>query len=359
MVKLTLKVAQDLAKLRGGECLSTVYINTDTKMQWRCKEGHEWPAKLNHVKDSGSWCGKCATAARKKTDWIETAKAYAVRRGGLCLSDECIDDDTILEWQCSDGHKWPSTYRNAVYSGKWCGWCSGRHNNSIELVRQIAQERGGVCESIEYINVITLMQWRCAEGHPWPATFNSIKNNGSWCPVCAGRYDHLPEMVRHAEAKGGQCLAEEAPATVKDHVMWRCAAGHKWPASPDNVLNNGRWCPNCRYRSEDAVRQLFEAITGKPFPKRTGVLTEYAKLELDGYCKSIRVAFEYQGIQHYQFVPHFHRRGRLDLARQRARDRLKAELCIYDEIVLIVVPHYLKDIEGFVRSELESLGVAL
>ncbi len=35
---LTLKECQDLAISRGGECLSTEYINQGTSMQWKCKK---------------------------------------------------------------------------------------------------------------------------------------------------------------------------------------------------------------------------------------------------------------------------------------------------------------------------------
>jgi hypothetical protein len=57
-------------------------------------------------------------------------------------------------------------------------------------------------------------------------------------------------------------------------------------------------------------------------------------------------------------MAHFHRNGQQDLDRQKERDLLKAERCHTDWIVLIVVPYYHPDIEGFVRKELEELGAA-
>ena len=53
-----MKLMQQHAKAKGGECLSTEYINRKTKLRWRCAEGHEWEATSHHVK-RGTWCGTC------------------------------------------------------------------------------------------------------------------------------------------------------------------------------------------------------------------------------------------------------------------------------------------------------------
>jgi len=344
---------------RGGRCTSAVYINTDTKLNWACSEGHEWAAKLNHIKDSGSWCPKCAklgTDRRNAARLFAKAQQHATAHNGQCLSAECKGAMTRLRWQCAIGHQWIAAYRHVISNNSWCPYCSGLHNNSIELARELAESRGGTCESQSYENIRTPMFWRCANGHDWTANLSNIKHNNEWCPVCSGRYDHLPKMHLLAASKGGKCLATEPPMRAKDHVGWECAKGHQWTASTDNVLNGGKWCPNCRYRSEDEVRQLFEALTGAYFPKTRNIL-ESKRLELDGYCKSLQIAFEYQGVQHYKYVPHFHRNGPSDLDRQKERDQLKLEQCETIDIVIIVVPYYLKDVEQFVRGELSDLGV--
>lgn len=62
-----LKRAQDLARNRGGDCISTEYINARRQLHWRCLVGHEWFALMDNVKNKGSWCPECATALRRRS----------------------------------------------------------------------------------------------------------------------------------------------------------------------------------------------------------------------------------------------------------------------------------------------------
>ena len=62
--KLTIKHMQALAKQRGGQCLSDSYINTKTKLRWRCAKGHEWETTPASVKNAGSWCPVCYSGSR-------------------------------------------------------------------------------------------------------------------------------------------------------------------------------------------------------------------------------------------------------------------------------------------------------
>ena len=56
---LTIEEMQRIAAERGGKCLSSKYINSNTKLQWQCKEGHEWEAIPASVK-RGHWCPFCS-----------------------------------------------------------------------------------------------------------------------------------------------------------------------------------------------------------------------------------------------------------------------------------------------------------
>ncbi len=58
-------------------------------------------------------------------------------------------------------------------------------------------------------------------------------------------------------------------------------------------------------------------------------------LEMDIYIPSLKLAFEYNGIQHYEYNPHFHRNYN-DFEIQQFRDRRTQELCKLNNIKLII-----------------------
>lgn len=48
----------ELAKSKGGKCLSDKYIRSDEKLMWMCANGHVWKSVPANVK-RGNWCQKC------------------------------------------------------------------------------------------------------------------------------------------------------------------------------------------------------------------------------------------------------------------------------------------------------------
>lgn len=73
-------------------------------------------------------------------------------------------------------------------------------------------------------------------------------------------------------------------------------------------------------------------------------------LELDFYIPSKKIAVEYHGRQHYEYVKMFHKSER-DLHYQKWKDNFKINACDAAGIYLITVPYYIKD------SELENFIV--
>ena len=49
--KFTLFDCQQIAKTKGGKCLSTDYKNTKSELKWECSKGHTWFAPLGNIKD--------------------------------------------------------------------------------------------------------------------------------------------------------------------------------------------------------------------------------------------------------------------------------------------------------------------
>jgi len=112
---------QALVKSRGGECLSEEYLNSQSKLQWKCAKGHTWWAIPSNIR-RGKWCPHCAGNARIQ---IEQIKQLALDRGGHCLSTEIKHSQSRLRFKCAEGHEWIAIANN-VRRGAWCPECSSR-----------------------------------------------------------------------------------------------------------------------------------------------------------------------------------------------------------------------------------------
>jgi very-short-patch-repair endonuclease len=106
--KLNLKECQLLAESKEGLCISEQYINNSINMKWMCKEEHKWDAIYSSIK-SGSWCPYCINHAPKT---LEDAKRAAEEKGGECISTEYIDSHTKMKWRCKKKHEWDASYNN-------------------------------------------------------------------------------------------------------------------------------------------------------------------------------------------------------------------------------------------------------
>ena len=270
-----------IARSQGGACLSREYHNAAGKLRWRCAEGHEWEAAADSV-HRGTWCRICAHEARYagiKARTFSHIQAIAREKGGLCLSTEYVDSSTCLRWRCAKGHEWEAR-AYSVERGNWCWICTNDANNAdakarvFARVQAIAQEKGGLCLTLEYVSCRFHLRFRCAEGHEWQARAPVIQK-GSWCPTCAFEARCGDTMARvfarvqaMARERGGLCLSTEY-VNSHTHLRFRCAEGHEWPSSASNI-SSGYWCPRCAGRAltiED-MRELARARGGRCLSRR-------------------------------------------------------------------------------------------
>jgi len=111
----------EAAKARGGECLSDGYNGHAGQHRFRCSEGHEWEARGAVTLLQGGWCPQCARVGRRLG--LEAAQVAAQARGGLCLTDTYVSNDTKMSWQCGRGHVWQTRFA-VIHRGAWCPECA-------------------------------------------------------------------------------------------------------------------------------------------------------------------------------------------------------------------------------------------
>lgn len=128
-----LKKAQEYAASHGGTCLSTEYITEHKKvtLEWKCSnaEHNSWFGTVDNVIHKKTWCAKCAflkqNENKKDKQGLQKCQEYAVSRGGKCLSVEYINQNTNLEFKCSNpNHNSWFALPKIVSRGTWCSLCS-------------------------------------------------------------------------------------------------------------------------------------------------------------------------------------------------------------------------------------------
>ncbi len=264
---VTLEHMAEIARERGGECLSKFYIDVNTKMRWRCEKGHEWMANRMVIKRS--WCPQCA---KKLT--FKIVEATAGSHGGKVLSplSKFVDGASVLRWQCAAGHRWKTTVAR-VRAGVWCPRCKEDSYWSLQDARELARKHGGICLSRRYVGFDTRLRWQCSNGHVFKLSHRqAVRRDGKpkWCPDCSS-YKYTSEDAQKLAAEhGGECLSAKTGNTYH-RLQWRCARGHFWRAALKSILI-GKWCAVCKREdrgfSLKRMKELGRSQGGKCISKK-------------------------------------------------------------------------------------------
>lgn len=174
---------------------------------------------------------------------------------------------------------------------------------------------------------------------------------GSGCQICANNIlktnDEFIKQSEKVHTKNGECLYgyEQCEYTGnKNYVKIRCIKENIIFEQQASSHLAGHGCSSCnKGKSEKMVREIVEEITGLKCPsvkpkflknKKTGY-----NLEIDCYNEKYNFGIEYDGLQHSQYVPYFHRNGIKDFEDQQKRDKFKDEKCKDNGTILIRVPY--------------------
>jgi hypothetical protein len=133
--------------------------------------------------------------------------------------------------------------------------------------------------------------------------------------------------------------------------------------TPAEISSQGPKGPKKESSGERECRRVLQKLFNKQFKNcRPDFLSNPVtggrfNLELDCYDESLRLAVEYNGAQHYKYIPYFHKNKEAFL-NQKYRDDMKRRICKDNRVNLIEVPNTVnvKDIEGFLVKKLKLIG---
>ena len=135
----------------------------------------------------------------------------------------------------------------------------------------------------------------------------------------------------------------------------------KYSSKFNHVPSNNNRAPK-QSRGEKKCREVLQKLFNKPFPNcRPDFMFNSVtgeNLELDMFDYDLKLALEYNGQQHYKYIPFMHGNTKEKFYAQQYRDRMKRDACKKLKINLIEVPYTVKehDIEDFIKKELHQRG---
>ena len=170
---------------KGFILLSTEYIDSVSKLKFKCKNGHMYNKSLNHF-NKMTGCYKCKLKSNKISNDIRklfTDEGYEV------LSDKYVNCYSKIKYKCPNGHIGEITY-NSFQQGSRCNICSTKQRGLKQSLRY--KDVKAYIESIddyklvstEYQNANSKLDVICKYGHKYKVTYAKFKS-GRRCPICA------------------------------------------------------------------------------------------------------------------------------------------------------------------------------
>ncbi len=177
-------------------------------------------------------------------------------------------------------------------------------------------------------------------------------------------YKYTINNVKEYAQKREFILHETEYKGTKHKYRLECPFGHIWHGSFEG-LKEGKGCPDCAgSNGERLSKSILESMLEISFPKKKpNWLLELTskRLELDGYNKEAKIAFEYQGVQHYKGYGIY---KKIDMKERQRVDLLKANACKKYGVKLIIIPYFkklnnLEEIIKFVESCVRKAGIEI
>ncbi len=371
--------------------------STDIKIKiWCGKKGHNPREMLLSNLIQGKFCLDCANKDRIKYTYsylLDLAKRRGIEEkkiSGMVLDSpgtmqplkkktynkiiqKIRPSKALFWWYCNIKDHPPWKARAQKIESGWCPACSGNYYTFQEL-KNLAKESGkeetGIAGKIldsqkssqelkkdTYNKLVSSNMpssisfwWSCETGHP--PFKNSPPNirRGQWCPICSSRINKNESILGKEFEKifGAKFLLE---TYLKDLNLF--------------IKDN-----NIKIKIESQANKLKVIGYNISFDG-TSIAKEYkGKMRFDGYSEIeynddlIKIAFEYNGIQHYEFPNYWFDKlsnGKQAWMEYITRDALKKEIAKANGIILIEFPYSLdrylnhkEKIKKYILSELSK-----
>ena len=347
--------------------VSKDYVGANHKLDVECHKHGIFKIRYGHIK-RGNGCRSCGidSQAKKITLTYEDVKNYIETNTPYKLvSTEYVKANNKLDVECHKHGIFKIRY-SCIKSGVGCSKCyNDKLKNKYEDVKNYIETNTPYkLVSTEYVGTFNQLEILCKTHGVFKIKYDNIKQ-GNGCRRCSNesladkRKYNYKDVKNYIETNTPYKLVSTEYVNNREKLDLECL-DHGLIKITYGSITQGRGCKQCAFeqtesKGEKQCREIFQRLTGKEF---INIRPDFMKnpetkhnLELDGYCKELNLAFEYDGKQHFESVNLFG--GEKSLKKTIHLDSLKNELCINNNVKLIRIPYNVADIEKHIKQELE------
>jgi len=313
------------------------YTGKDRKITIICREHGEFKQiASSHLRGlsaesgqpRGAGCSKCSGCYSPTTEeWIE--KAIKVHGDKFDYSKvEYVNSGKHIDIICKEHGKFQQT-PEVHLRGFGCSKCSGNYRPTTqEWIEKAIKVRGDRYDysKVEYISTQKKIIIICKEH----GKFEQTPSNhllGANCPKCAGTHspttqEWIEKAIKVRGDRYDYSKVEYKKALEKIIII--CKKHGEFEQMPAAHLT-GAGCPNCYNKTEGKLHNWLRERY--PDDVKHHQSFDWCKkkkcLPFDWCIEKFKIIIELDGVQHFEYTPHFHRNGKEDLYYQQQIDCFK------------------------------------
>jgi hypothetical protein len=298
-----------------------------------------------------------------------------LKKGGFKILDtkedyiknkELYKFSTRFNYQCNNNHIKDITIASFINKKskiknnyvELCADCVKIEENKKKL-QELQEEIKETCHKVLSYNNNKDVIYECGNCKSINHTYSqNLLKASKYCSKCQNiknrlSFDDVKKRVENKGMKLLDCVYENN----KQLLPIICVCGREYKLVLHDI-ERGRQCIFCKNgKNEEICRKIFQKLTGKKFENQRPKWLD--GLELDGYEEELKIGWEYNGKQHYMYVPEFfHSKGIEEFHSQQERDKKKIELCKKKGIKLLIIHYsYSKDLhklEDYIKQFLKN-----
>lgn len=294
-------------------------------------------------------CGRRNQINKRKLDYNEVESYIKQNTNGELLTKKYINSKSKMKFRCSCGNIFYKTFESVKrYNSAKCKRCqvdSMKKKQSLDYLDVFMEFKKFNYELVDskYVNAVTKIIVKCDKGHLFKTTYSDFKN-GNRCSQC--RKDNMSKLFRKEEGwiitdietKGFKFNKwSNVYKNTRSKALITCGKGHDFISNYDRIIYANQGCPHCNEsKGEKAIKKVLERKNIDFIPQFRFKGCKYKKtLPFDFYLPKNNLCIEYDGEFHYK-----EKSIGNDLKLQQKRDKIKNEYCKENKIKLLRIPYW-------------------